>query len=118
MSATKLKVNINSRPSSRIEVQLEIPAERCKSSYEEALSRLSRTANLPGFRKGKVPKAVILQQIGAARIKASALETLLQKAWEEAINQESIEPLCEPELKDGFESLLNNFDPKEALIIT
>ena len=118
MSASKLKVTTNSLPSSRIEVQLEVPAERCKTSYEDALTQLSRTANLPGFRKGKVPRAVILQQMGVARVQASALETLVQKIWKEAIDQESIEPLCEPELKDDFESLLNNFNTDEALIIT
>ncbi len=87
MSAIKLKVKTNALPSSRIAVEIEIPADRCKTSYEDALSRLSRTANLPGFRKGKVPKMVILQQLGTERIQASALEKLLQKSWEEALDQ-------------------------------
>ena len=117
MSASQLKVTTNSLPGSRIAVKLEVAADRCKSSYEEALSRLSRTANLPGFRKGKVPKAVILQQMGVARIQASALETLLQKVWIEAIDQESIEPLSEPEVKDEFESLLKNFNEDKNLIL-
>ena len=117
MSAIKLKVTTNALPSSRIAVEIEIPADRCKTSYEDALSRLSRTVNLPGFRKGKVPKVVILQQLGTARIQASALEKLLQKSWEEALDQESIDPLCEPELKDGFENLLENFHPEKSLKI-
>ena len=118
MSDTKLKIKKNAIPNSRLSVQLEIPSERCKASYEEAVSRLSRSANLPGFRKGKVPRAVLVQQMGVARIQASALETLLQKTWTQAIEQESIEPLCEPELKDGFESLLKNFNPEKDLVIT
>ena len=115
--SVQIKVKTNSLPGSRLSVQLEIPTERCKASYEEALSSLSRSANLPGFRKGKVPKAVILQQVGVERIKASALEKLLQKVWVEAIEQESIEPLCEPELKDEFDSLLANFDLNKNLIL-
>ena len=113
MSAAALKVQTNNLSGSRIAVTLEIPADRCKSSYEEALSRLSKSIKLPGFRQGKVPQPVILQQIGTARIKATALEALLETAWREAINQESIEPLCEPEINGGFEAVLQNFDASQ-----
>ncbi len=118
MSDSTLKVKTAALPSSRIAVEIEVTASRCKSSYEEALTQLSRSIKLPGFRKGKVPKAVIIQQIGIARIKASALESLLEKLWREAINQESIEPLCEPELKGGFETLLESFNPDKTLTFT
>ena len=67
-----LKVKANPLAGSRIAVEIEIPSERCKSSYDEAISRLSRSIKLPGFRQGKVPRAVILQQVGVARIKATA----------------------------------------------
>ena len=118
MSADALQVKTNALPGSRIAVELEIPAERCQASYEEALSRLSRSIKLPGFRKGKVPRAVILQQIGVARIKASALEALLETVWREALTQEDIEPLCEPEVKGGFDNVFQSFNPTEKLQVT
>ncbi len=113
-----MKIKTKSLPGSRISVELEIPAERCQNSYEEALSRLSRSIKLPGFRQGKVPRAVILQQIGVARIKATALEALLESVWREALTEKSIEPLSEPELKDSFETLLSSFDPSQNLNVT
>ena len=118
MNATTLSVKTNALPSSRLAVNLEVSAETCQKSYEESLSSLSRSVKLPGFRKGKVPKAVILQQIGINRIKANALEKILDNAWQEAIQQESIEPLSQPELKDSFESLLENFNPSKPLKFT
>ena len=60
MSAASLKVKTTARPGSRLAVEVAVPAERCKESYEAAVARLSRTINLPGFRKGKVPRAVLL----------------------------------------------------------
>ena len=117
MSAAKLKVTTSSKPNSRIAVEVEVPADRCKNSYEEALIKLSRSISIPGFRKGKVPKAVVIQQLGVKRIQASALETLLQKIWTEALDQEGIEPLCEPELEDGFETILENFNPEKILTL-
>ena len=118
MSSEKLKVKTNSRPNSRLAVEIEIPAERCKTSYQEAITRLSRSITIPGFRKGKVPKTVILQQLGTTRIQASALEALVQKVWKEALEEADIEPLCEPELVDNFEALLTNFDPEKILKLT
>ena len=118
MDAAGLTITTNSLPGSRIAVALEIPAERCKNSYEEALSRLSRSIKLPGFRQGKVPRAVILQQLGVARIKATALEALLEAVWREALTTESIEPLCEPELSGGFEKVFESFNPAETLKVT
>ncbi len=117
MSAAKLKVKTSSKPNSRIAVEVEVPADRCKNSYDEALSKLSRSITIPGFRKGKVPKAVVIQQLGVKRIQASALESLLQKIWTEALDQEGIEPLCEPELEDGFEAMLENFNPEKTLTL-
>ena len=117
MSAAKLNVKTSSKPNSRIAVEVEVPASRCKNSYDEALSKLSRSISIPGFRKGKVPKTVVIQQLGVKRIQASALESLLQKVWTETLDQEGIEPLCEPELEDGFETILENFNPEKTLIL-
>ena len=118
MSAANLKIKTEPRPNSRLSIELEVPAERCQASYNDAISRLSRSIKLPGFRKGKVPKAVLLQQIGLVRIRATALESLVDGIWREVIQEASIEPLCEPELKDGFENLLAKFNPNEAINLT
>ena len=118
MSSSKLKVKTNSIAGSRLAIEIEIPSKQCKTSYEEALSQLSKSASLPGFRKGKVPKAVLMQQLGQKRIQASALEKLLGNAWEEVKKQESIEALSEPELVGGFETILESFDPDKSLTVT
>ena len=95
-----------------------VPGERSKASYEDAIKSLSRSINLPGFRKGKVPRTVVVQQLGVVRIKASALESLVDGAWREAIQQESLEPISQPELSEGFEGLLDSFQPGEDFTIT
>ena len=118
MSATALQVKTTQKPNSRLAVEVAVPAERCQANYEAAVTRLSRTINLPGFRKGKVPRAVLLQQIGPVRIRATALESLVDAVWREVLEQESIEPLCEPELSGGFDALLESFQPSEALTLT
>jgi len=93
MSAASLEVTTTSQPGSRLAVEVAIPAERSQASYEEAINRLSRSVNLPGFRKGKVPRTVLVQQLGALRIRATALETLVDSVWRDALAQETIEAL-------------------------
>ena len=113
-----LKVTINELTDNKIAVDIEVPANRCKSSYEAALARMGSSIRLPGFRPGKVPKPVILQQIGIARIKASALEKLIDQVWKEAIAQESIEPISEAQLKEELQSLVDRFNPNENVSFT
>ena len=118
MTKSELKVNVTELPENRISVELEVPAEHCKSSYDSALARMGSSIRLPGFRPGKVPKQVIVQQIGIARIKAAALENLVDKAWKEAIAQESIEPTGEAQLKEELQSVVDRFNPNENLTFT
>jgi trigger factor len=116
-SAT-LKVSTRPRPGSRLAVEVGVPGERCQASYEAAVAQLSRSVRLPGFRKGKVPRQVLLQQIGPARIRATALEELVESAFREALEQEGLEVLGQPVLSDGFEAVLERFVPGADLTFT
>ena len=118
MSAAALKVTTESRPGSRLAVTVTLPGARTKAGYEDAITKLSRSINLPGFRKGKVPRTVVIQQLGSVRIKATALESLVDAAWRDAIKQESLEPISQPDLSDGFEGLLENFKPGDDVSFT
>ena len=118
MTKSGLKVKINKLPDNHISIELEVTAARCKSSYEDALSRLGSAIRLPGFRPGKIPKQVIIQQIGIARIKAAALEKLIDMTWKEAIVQESIEPISEAQLKEELQTLVDRFSPDKSVTFT
>ena len=118
MSAAALNVTTESRPGSRLAVTVTLPGERTKAGYDDAINTLSRSVNLPGFRKGKVPRTVVVQQIGSLRIKATALENLVDAAWRDAIKQESLEPISQPDLTNGFEGLLENFQPGSDVSFT
>ncbi len=115
MKEQSLKVKTNSLPQSRISIELEIPSSSCKSIFEDTIKSISKSVKLPGFRSGKVPKQVLIQRIGLTQLYASALEKIIDKYWKEALQVKSIAPLCEPELEDGFESLLARFNPEENL---
>jgi trigger factor len=116
--ASSLKVSTHARPGSRVALEVAIPGGRCQASYDAAVDKLSRSVKLPGFRKGKVPRSVLIQQLGALKIRATALEDLVESVCRDALAQEEIAALGRPELQEGFEAVLDRFTPGSELVLT
>ena len=113
-----MKVTQEKLPDSQVGLEIEVPAEISKQTYEQTLRKYMKTANIPGFRKGKVPRQILVQQLGATRLKAAALEELVQTVIDKAIAQEKIEALGNYQLRSGFETLIEAFEPGQSLIIS
>ena len=117
-AASPLSIKASPRPGSRVALEVAIPGGRSQASYDAAVDKLSRSIKLPGFRKGKVPRPVLLQQIGPLRIRATALEDLVEAAFRDAVSQEMVAAIGRPELTEGFEVVLERFEPGSSLTIT
>ena len=63
MAKEALRVKTPPLPQSRISFELEIPSETCKTCVNETINSISRSAKIPGFRLGKIPKQVLIQRI-------------------------------------------------------
>lgn len=110
-----MKVTQERLPESQVGLNIEIAPEASRNAYEKMVQNLARSSNIPGFRKGKVPRRILLQRIGNERIKAAALEELIQKSLQDAIEQESINALGQPNLRSNFEELLGQYNPGDAI---
>lgn len=106
-----MKVTQEKLPDSQIGLEIEIPAEKSQAAYEKVVKNLARTVNIPGFRKGKVPRQVLLQRLGASYIKATALEELIQDSFKQALEQEEITALGNYNLRSSFDELVEKFIP-------
>ena len=113
-----MKVTQEKLPDSQVGLEIEVPAEISKQTYEQTLRKYMKTANIPGFRKGKVPRQILVQQLGATRIKAAALEELVQTSIDKAIAQEKIDALGNYQLRSGFETLIEEFEPGKTRTIS
>ncbi|MGA9381581.1 MAG: trigger factor [Phormidium sp.] len=110
-----MKVTQEKLPASQIGLEIEIPPEMSKKAYEQVLQDLTRTANIPGFRKGKVPRQILLQRFGTARLKAATLEDLIRDGVQQAVKQEQINAIGEFYLSTSQEELAENFEPGKPL---
>ncbi|MEB3271926.1 MAG: trigger factor [Synechococcus sp.] len=116
--APALRVSPSPRPAGRLALELAVPGSQSLAGYEAAVGRLSRNVKLPGFRKGRVPRPVLLQQLGPLRVRATALEELIENCFRQAVAQEGIKPLSQPELGEDFEVLLARFEPGQELVFS
>ncbi|MEL6261182.1 MAG: trigger factor [Cyanobacteria bacterium J06626_6] len=113
-----MKVIQENLPDSQVGLKIEVPAELSKQGYEKVLRDYMKSANIPGFRKGKVPRQILIQRVGALQLKAAALEDMLQTVIEKAIEQEDIEALGNYQLTSDFESLIGEYTPGEPFTIS
>ncbi len=111
-----MKVTQEKLPASQIGLEIEITSEITKQKYEQVIRNFTSTLNIPGFRKGKVPRKVLIQRLGPTRVKATALEEIIQKGMEDAIKQEAITPISQPQLRSSFDDLINTYEPGQPLI--
>lgn len=110
-----MKVTQEKLPASQIGLEIEITAEMTKKAYEATIQKFMRQANIPGFRKGKVPRQVVIQRFGSMGIKATALEDLIDTALKDALKQEKIEALGNFQLKSDFTELVESYEPGNPL---
>jgi trigger factor len=110
-----MKVTQDKLPDSQMGLEIEITPEASRKTYDKVVNDLMRNTNIPGFRKGKVPRQILIQRFGKERIKAAALEELIQDNLKKAIEQEAIESLGNYNLISKFEDLLEKYQPGEAL---
>jgi trigger factor len=110
-----MKVTQEKLPDSQVGLQIEVTPEVTKQAYEQVIQKFTRSANIPGFRKGKVPRQVLVQRFGSLQLKAAALEELIDDSLKQAIEQEKIEALGNFQLRSSFEELVAQYEPGSPL---
>lgn len=110
-----MKVTQEKLPASQVGLEIEIPSEKSKQAYEQVIQNFARSANIPGFRKGKVPRQVLIQRLGVVRIKAAALEDLIESGVTEALKQEEVKAIGQPQLRTSFDELIARYEPGNPL---
>ncbi|MGI8458873.1 MAG: trigger factor [Propionibacteriaceae bacterium] len=83
----------------RVKITVEVPFADLKPSMDNAYAEIARTVTIPGFRKGKIPPALIDQRFGRGMILQEALNDALPKFYGEAVTENSLNPLAQPEVE-------------------
>jgi trigger factor len=94
-----LKVTREKVENSQAFITVEIEPSEMEAPMESSFKRISQKANIPGFRKGKAPRAIVEQYVGKESIIEDALKHLVPQAYEQALKEQEIEPFAQPEVE-------------------
>ncbi|MDO5083847.1 MAG: trigger factor [Arachnia propionica] len=82
----------------RAKLTVEIPFADLKPHLDKAYKEIAQSVNIPGFRKGKVPAAVIDQRFGRGVVLQEAINEALPIAYQQAVTEAGVVPLAQPEI--------------------
>jgi trigger factor len=77
---------------------VEVSAEKVSEGLDEAFKKVVKQVNVPGFRKGKMPRPLFEKRFGIESLYEETINILLPDAYEGAIEETGIEPVDRPNI--------------------
>jgi len=94
-----VKVTKEKTENSQAFLTIEMEPAEIEESLAGSYWRLVRKTNVPGFRKGKAPRAILERYLGKESFLEDALNHLLPQACEQAIKEQQLEAIARPHLE-------------------
>lgn len=92
---------------------IEVPVEEVNKALDQAFKKVVKQINVPGFRKGKVPRQIFEKRFGVEALYQDALDIIVPEAYSKAIDETGIIPVDYPEISD-----VENFAKDQAFTFT
>jgi trigger factor len=96
-----VKTKVNPTGENEVELSVEVPAEDVRKAYDRTVAKIREEMQLPGFRKGRVPVNLVIQNVGADFIRGEALEDAIPEwgdlalresgLWEDAVGTSDLQ---------------------------
>lgn len=93
-----MKHSVETLSPTRVRLNVEVPFSEMDGSFEIAFQRIAQQVNIPGFRKGKVPRRVIEQRFGRGVVLEEAINDAIPKAYDNVVMENKIYVLGRPEI--------------------
>jgi trigger factor len=93
-----MKTSIKKLPNSEVEIEGELDAQTLESYFDAAIKKVGANIEIDGFRKGKVPEAVLISKVGEMAILEEMAEMALAEHYPKIIVEEKIDAIGRPEI--------------------
>ena len=94
-----MKVSNDKIENSQAFLTIEMEPAEVEESMDMAYHRLVKRARIPGFRKGKAPRAILESYLGKESLFEEAINNLAPEAYEKAIKEQEIEAFAPPQIE-------------------
>jgi trigger factor len=92
-----VKTTVETLSPTRAKLTISVTPEELKPSIKHAYEHIAEQVSIPGFRKGKVPPAIIDQRVGKAAVLEHAVNEGLDGFYRQAVEENDVRPLGRPE---------------------
>ncbi|MGM8213294.1 trigger factor [Virgibacillus sp. W0430] len=75
-----------------------VPADEFESALDQAFKKVVKTVQIPGFRKGKIPRKLFENRFGVESLYQDAVDIVLPNAYMKAVEETGIHPVDQPEI--------------------
>lgn len=94
-----MQVTTEQRTPCEVELKIEVSTDKVAQAINQVYKEFSQTTSIPGFRKGKTPRAILERYASEDSIKQGAIEIMVPDAYMEAIKEQDIHPYHEPDVE-------------------
>src|SRR5918994_7484829 len=94
-----VKLAVERKPASLVVLDIIAEDDEFTQAMDRAYRKVSRDIQLPGFRKGRAPRVMIERAYGREVFLQEAADTLMERLYREALQQEQLVPVGEPEVE-------------------
>ncbi|MBX3013259.1 MAG: trigger factor [Caldilineaceae bacterium] len=95
-----LQISKEERENRELVLTIGVDQARVDQELRKAARKIASDYRIPGFRKGKAPYHIIVQQVGLPALYNEFIEPLGQTVYQEALTQEGLEPYARASLED------------------
>src|SRR6266536_107675 len=93
----RMSTTVEELPENRVRLTVQVPSHDVHHAVEHAADDLAQSVKVPGFRKGKVPRQVLLQRVGRERLMTEAVESHIGGWFWNAAARTRLRPVEQPE---------------------
>jgi len=94
-----MKVSAERIDNHKVQLEIEVPQPEVAKAVDKAYQKLANKVNIPGFRKGKVPRKILEARIGKEALLDEAFEIMAGPAYSKALQEQDIDPVTRPEIE-------------------
>jgi trigger factor len=92
-----VQTQVEELPENRVRLTVQVPSHDVHHAVEHAADDLAGSVKIPGFRKGKVPRQVLLQRVGRERLMTEAVESHIGGWFWSAAARTRVRPVEQPQ---------------------
>lgn len=92
-----MKTSLEKLENSRVRLNVDVDADVLENAIEQAYRTMRKQISIPGFRKGRAPRKIIELNYGTGVFLEEALDILLPKAYQHALEETEIRPVEQPD---------------------